>query len=81
MLRHVMSEFLQQLDPDYYRRALLLIVRTELKRLHHRPSAPADGNTQSKFTPSAPRSSENGTQALASTETDQSHATEVDLTG
>ena len=81
MLAHVMQEFLQQLDPDYYRSALLLMVRTELNRLHQRHSAPADGNRQSKFTQGAPRSSDNGIQALAPTEAAQSHSTEVDFTG
>ncbi len=37
---HIMRDFLQQIDLDYYRSALLLIARAELERL--RQERPAD---------------------------------------
>jgi len=39
---HLMQELLQQLDPDYYSSALLLVVRAELERLRQERSTCPD---------------------------------------
>jgi hypothetical protein len=43
-----MQDLLQQIDADYYRSALLLIVRAELERIRQGQLALADVDRQSK---------------------------------
>jgi hypothetical protein len=47
-IAYIMQEFLQQLDLDYHRSALLLVARAELERLRLERSADTDVERRSK---------------------------------
>jgi hypothetical protein len=55
---YIMQDLLQQLDLDYYRSALLLVVRAELERLQHERSVDTDVERRSKFPFGAPPTAE-----------------------
>ena len=80
-LSRVMEVLLQHIDPDYYRSALLLIVRTELERLRAMCSALDDVKPQSKITRRTPFSAASLVQSFAPREIVQSCSLEVDDTG
>jgi hypothetical protein len=54
-----MPEILQQIDPDYYRLARLLIVRAELEQLCQKASALADVERRSEIRRGKSRSADN----------------------
>jgi hypothetical protein len=75
-----MQELLQQIDPDYYRSALLLIVRTELERLRKWHSAVGDVRRQSNITRGTPRSADKSNQPIVPTAIAQSCSSDCDIT-
>jgi hypothetical protein len=60
MVGPLMQELLQQIDPDYYRSARLLIVRAELKQLRQGRPAFVDVERQSKIPLGMSRSPDSG---------------------
>lgn len=51
-----MTEFLQQLDLEYYRSALLLVARADLARLRRDRSSRAEVDRRREIPPGTPRS-------------------------
>jgi hypothetical protein len=80
-LSRVMQVLLQHIDPDYYRSALLLIVRTELEQLRATRSALDDAKRQSKIPRRAAYSAGSFVQSFVPRDIVQSCSLEVDDTG
>jgi hypothetical protein len=76
-----MKDLLQQIDSDYYRSALLLVLHTELERLREGRSALVDVRRQSKTTFGTPCSTDSCVQSLVPHAIVQSCSLEVDTTG
>jgi hypothetical protein len=75
-----MQELLQRIDPDYYRTALLLMVRTELVRLREgRPAVP-DVKRHSKNNLGKPCSADARIQLLMPTAIAESFSSKCDDT-
>jgi hypothetical protein len=75
-----MEELLQQIDPDYYRSALLLMVRTEIARLRQGRTAVADVKRQSKITHSTPCSVDDSIKSQVPTAIAKSCSLESEVT-
>jgi len=76
-----MRELLQQIDPDYYRSARLLIVRADLEQLRHGRSAFVDIERQSKIPLGMSRSPDSCSQSLVRAAIVQSCSPEVNIRG
>jgi hypothetical protein len=76
-----MQELLQQVDPDYYRSARLLIVRAELEQLRQERSALADVERRSKVPLEMSRSADSCSQLLVRAAIVQSVSPEVNISG
>ena len=72
-----MQELLQQIDPDYYRSARLLIVRAELEQLRQGCSAFVDVEGRSKIPLGMSRSPDSYSQLLVRAAIVQSVSPEV----
>jgi hypothetical protein len=59
----IMQDLLQLIDSDYYRSALLLMVRAELERIRQGHSALADVETPSTITVGTSRSAKSSIQS------------------
>ena len=76
-----MQELLQQIDPDYYRSARLLIVRAELEQLRQWRLASLDVERRSKIPLGMSRSPDSCNQPLARAAIVQSFSPEVNISG
>jgi hypothetical protein len=76
-----MQELLQQIDPDYYRSARLLIVRAELKRLRQGRSAFVDVERRSKISLGTSRPPDSSSQLPVRAAIVQSVSPEVNISG
>jgi len=74
-----MQEFLQQIDPNYYRSARLLIVRAELEQLRKGRASFIDGERRSKSPLRLSRSPDGGRQMLVRAAIVQSMSPEVNI--
>jgi hypothetical protein len=76
-----MQELLQQIDPDYYRSARLLIVRAELEQLRQERSVFVDVESRSKIPLGMSRSPDTCSQLLVRAAIVQSFSPEVNISG
>jgi len=74
-----MQELLQQIDPNYYRSARLLIVRAELEQLRKRRASLVDAERQSKFALGLSRSPDSARQVLVRAAIVQSISPEANI--
>jgi hypothetical protein len=75
-----MQELLQRIDPDYYRTALLLIVRTEVKRLRKGRSRVVAAKELAKITHGTPCTADNKIQSLVLTAAAEYSSLDIDVT-
>jgi hypothetical protein len=76
-----MKELSQQIDPDYYCSARLLIVRAELEHLRQGRSAFVDDERRSKIPLVMSRSPDSCSQLLVRAAVSQSFSPEVNISG
>ncbi len=76
-----MQDLLQQIDPNYYRSARLLIVRAELEQLRHGRSVFVDVERRSKIPLGMSRSPDRCIQLVVRAAIVQSSSPEVNISG
>jgi hypothetical protein len=76
-----MQELLQQIDPDYYRSARLLIVRAELEQLREGRSVFVDAESRSKTSLGMSQSTDSRSPLLVRAAIAQSVSPEVNISG